>query len=332
MKAIHRAAAVLLALVLCGLAAPGPARENERHPGYEHRGNLPRPIIFAEGVISTGDYETHPAFSPGGDTLFFLKCAPDFSTYTICVSYFDRGRWSSPVVASFSGSYQDGDPFVTSDGNEVYFVSNRPLHPGDTAKADLDIWKAVRTERGWADPVRLDPPVNSAGDEYYPTMADDGTLYFGSSREGGRGACDIYRSPRLQGRYAAVENLGDSINTAENEYEPFIAPDGSYLIYMAAHPIPLRNADLYVSYHRNGAWTHGTKLPFPFSSPGIEFSPKVTRDGKYFFFGSTRNVHDPMTTRHESIKELNTRIRGAGNGLGDIYQVDVSALHLQHAR
>ncbi len=332
MISTHRVIFVLCALALCGLSAWGPPAEQERHAGYNQSGNLPRPVIFAEGTISTGDYETHPAFSPGGDTLFFLKCAPDFSTYTICVSYFKNGRWSSPEVASFSGTYQDGDPFVTADGKEVYFVSNRPPHPGDTAKPDLDIWKTVRTDHGWAEPVRLDAPVNSDGDEYYPTIADNGTLYFGSSRAGGKGSCDIYKSLRVQGRYAAVENLGDSINTAENEYEPFIAPDESYMIYMAAHPNPLGNADLYMSYKLNGVWIKGAKLPFPFSSPGVEFSPKVTRDGKYFFFASTRNIHDPMTARHETMKELNGRIQGAGNGLGDIYQVDFSALPLPHPR
>lgn len=116
----------------------------------------------------------------------------DFSTYTICVSYFREGRWSSPEVASFSGTYQDADLFVTADGRGVYFISNRPVHPGDTAKADLDIWKTSKSANGWSDPVHLDGPVNSDADEYYPTFTDNGTLYFGSAREGGKGSCDIY--------------------------------------------------------------------------------------------------------------------------------------------
>jgi len=84
--------------------------------------------IFGEGVISTGDYETHPAFSPTGDTLYFLKGLPDANFFSICVSYKKNGKWSAPQVASFSGKYTDADPFVTRDGKTLYFVSNRPVH------------------------------------------------------------------------------------------------------------------------------------------------------------------------------------------------------------
>ena len=301
---------------------------SERHPGYERNIPLPQPVIFAPGIISTGDYETHPTFTPGGDTLLYLKCAADFSTYTICIAYFRAGKWSEPEVAPFSGTYQDADPFITSDGKEVYFLSNRPVRSGDTAKADLDIWRIARTARGWDEPVHLEPPVNSSADEFYPTITDDGTLYFGSAREGGKGGCDIYCARWREGKYSAAVNLGDSINTADNEYEPFIAPDESYMIFMAARPGALRNADLYVSYRRNGVWSRSEKLPSPFNSPAIEFSPKVTHDGKYFFFSSTRNTRDPMVAQHETMGELTMRLRGPGNGLGDIYQVDFSALHL----
>lgn len=70
--------------------------------------------IFEEGIISTGDYETHPAFSPSGDTLYFLKGLPDAGFFSICVSYKKNGKWSAPQVAPFSGRYTDADPFYIS--------------------------------------------------------------------------------------------------------------------------------------------------------------------------------------------------------------------------
>src|SRR5882757_5440572 len=88
------------------------------------------PHIFEEGIISTGDYETHPAFSPSGDTLYFLKGLPDANFFSICVSYRTNNKWSSPQIASFSGKYTDADPFVTRDGQTLYFVSNRPVYEG----------------------------------------------------------------------------------------------------------------------------------------------------------------------------------------------------------
>src|SRR5262245_45736469 len=73
------------------------------------------PTLFAEGIISTDDYETHPAFSPSGDTVYFLKCKPDLSICTICISYKEKNTWTKPLPLPFSGQYQDVDPFVTRD-------------------------------------------------------------------------------------------------------------------------------------------------------------------------------------------------------------------------
>ena len=281
------------------------------------------PKMFEEGIISTADYDTHPAFSPTGDTLFFVKCAPDFSTWTIYVSYKINGSWSQPEVAEFSG-YMDADPFFTKDGNTLYFISCRPVNPGDTAKTDLDIWKVVKTNNGWSKPFHLDPPLNSNADEFYPSVTKDGTIYFGSQREGGKGTCDIYKSELINGEYKEAENLGDAINTPDNEYEPFISSDEKFLIFMATRPQELVNGDLYISYNENGSWTKAEKLPEPFNSGAIEFSPKVTWDGKHFVFSSTRNIYSKKFSKAETTDEYNNRIRSAGNGLGDIYIIDAS--------
>lgn len=302
---------------------------SQTNKSYDSVHAIPSPRIFGEGTISTGDYESHPAFTVSGDTLFFIKCAPDFSTWTIFVSYFRNGKWSDPEVAPFSGKYMDADPFVTKDGREVYFISNRPVKEGEPAKEDEDIWKVVLTPQGWSEPIRLDAPINSDRDEYYPSIADNGTLYFGSARTGGKGSCDMYRSENINGRYMPAENLGDSVNTEDDEYEPFISADEKYLLFMATKPNGLKNADLYISYNINGAWSKAQKLPVPFNTAAIEFSPKVTRDGKYFFFSSTRNILNGTIEQAESADQLTQRIRSAGNGLGDIYQVDFSALELR---
>ncbi len=294
--------------------------------GYALTVPLKTPKIFAEGIISTGDYETHAAFSPTGDTVFFLKAPPDFSTWTICVSYFRKGRWTDPEVAPFSGKYIDADPFVTKDGNEVYFISNRPVKEGDIARADEDIWKVVKTSTGWSQPIHLDVPVNTDKDEYYPSLADNGNLYFGSERPGGSGGCDIYRSRLVNGKYETPENLGDSVNTPENEYEPFISPDEKYLVFMATRPNGLPNADLFISHIEKGNWTKAGKLPPPFNTVFTEWSPKVTRDGRYFFFGSLRNKSAGLVNQPENMRQLTSRIRGTGNGLGDIYYIDIAEL------
>jgi len=55
--------------------------------------------LFAENVISTADDESHPAFTPDGKTLYFLKNDPSFDHWTIVVSHEQNGKWSTPEVA-----------------------------------------------------------------------------------------------------------------------------------------------------------------------------------------------------------------------------------------
>ncbi|MBA3648109.1 MAG: PD40 domain-containing protein [Chitinophagales bacterium] len=291
---------------------------------YSVKEPVRKPKIFAEGIISTGDYETHPAFSPSGDTLYFLKGLPDASLFAICFSYYRNGKWSTPEIAPFSGHYVDVDPFITKDGNTMYFASNRPVSPKDTVRPDWDIWKVSRNSSGWNNPSHLDSTINSAQSEYFPTLADNGNLYFGSGKKNGKGMADIYVSKFVNNAYLYPENLGDSINTPDNEYEPFIAPDESYLIFMATRPNGLANADFYISYYVNGVWSKAEKIAAPVNSDAIEWGGKITRDGKYFFFGSNRSNISVAMPQQENMVQFEKIIQSAGNSLGDIYQVDAS--------
>ena len=285
-----------------------------------------KPQIFEEGIISTGDYETHPAFSPSGDTLYFLKCQPDAGFCSICVSYNKNHKWSEPEVVSFSGQYSDADPFITKDGRTMFFVSNRPITDDGPVKPDWDIWKTELTANSWGKPIHLDSSINTNGSECFPTLADNGNLYFGSSGRKGKGRADIFLSKLINNKYSIPENLGDSINTPDNEYEPFIAPDESYLIFMATIPNGISNADFYISYNINGKWSRAKKLPEPVNSAATEWGGKVTRDGKYFFFGSSRNPISDMLPQRENMQQFKKRTSSARNGLGDIYYLDFSVI------
>lgn len=281
--------------------------------------------VFEPGIISTGSYDTSAEFTPDGNTVYFLRGAPDFTFWTIYESHRVKGKWQKPKVAPFSGQYSDADPFITADNKHFYFVSNRSVTPGGKMKDDMDLWMMDRLPKGgWGEPRHLD--ISSDKDEWFPCVAADGTLYFGSERPGGQGGSDIWKAkPRADGMYGAPENLGPELNSAENEYEPSIAPDQSYMFLMANKKEGLGRGDIYLSRNENGHWTKPVNLGAPINSPGYEFAAKFTRDGKYFIWGSARDTSFPPKKKMTT-EESERALHSAGNGLGAIYYIDASEL------
>lgn len=185
------------------------------------------PARFAEGVVSTKGRELNAVFTPDGREFYFTRHGED-RRWTIMRLAIEDGRWSPPRPASFSGRWSDVDLFITADGRRLYFCSNRPLQ-GDTPK-DFDIWVCERSSDGWGEPRNVGSPVNSASNEFYPSLTCDGTLYFQSSRPGGPGLSDIWRSRLVDGRYADAECLPSPVNSAASEGDALVGADESFLI------------------------------------------------------------------------------------------------------
>jgi len=318
---------VLLSAFL-GAFITGRSLPAQSRPPYGSTQPIQSPAIFGDGIISTGDDESHPAFTPDGQTLYFLKNTPLFNHWTIVVSRYNKGKWGTPSVAPFSGQYSDADPFITTDGGKFFFISTRPVD--GKSKQDTDIWIMERTATGLSEPKHMGFPINSDTNEWFPTVTNDGTLYFGSERPGGKGRADIWRSKLINGKYSEPENLGDTINSPASEVEPYVSPDESFMVFAAAGRVEGKGAfDLYISYNTNGVWTKPENLGDPINSSGWDFSPKISPDGKYFFFTSNRGFADRPLEKRLTYEELIARLHNSHNGLRDIYQVEIGALKLR---
>lgn len=207
---------------------------------------------WAPPGISSPLFESHPAFDPLTGDLYFVRSSRQFRGWRILHSRCTGQGWSEPEPAPFAGDGVEADPWFTPDGRQLYFISTRSTD--GLAGRKLDLWRVARDAAGrWLKPERLPEPVNSPGNEWFPRLGADGWLYFGSDRPGGHGKTDLWRArEEAPGRWA-VQNLGDALNTAGNEYEAALSPDGQRMVLMA-------DDGLYLSHRQGEGWSPREKL------------------------------------------------------------------------
>jgi Tol biopolymer transport system component len=236
-------------LSLVAVIALGAIAQQLRH-SYASDAPITEPKIFAEGVISTEDFDDYCAFTPDGKTIYFTKHSVDFGGPKIVVSHFKNGEWTMPEIAPFSGWYNDEEPCISPDGNKLFFASNRPV-TGTTPREDKDIWFIEKNATGWGEPKHPDAPVNSDAFDWHPSVTNDGTLYFVSDRKAGRKANNIYRARLIDGKYPNVEMLPDAVNTDFHDMHSWISADEKVLLFVSEdRPGGFGTDDLYVSYNR----------------------------------------------------------------------------------
>jgi len=281
------------------------------------------PELFAPGIISTGYHDGCITFSPDGTELFYHFGGLD--RMVILQMKRVNNRWTAPCVASFSGKYRDGEPHFSYDGNKILFRSTRPLEGNGEPRASTDIWIVEREGKGWGEPINPGPPINSEKNDLYPTISRSGDLYFASNRDEG---WDIYISKHTEGRFAKPEKLGDAINSEFGDWDAFLAPDESYIIFGSnGRSDGFGESDLYISFRKeDGTWTKSRNMGPQINTQHREVDPVVSPDGKFIFFRSNRRIHKSYSetplTYYEVIKILDS----PGNGEGDIYWVDAKII------
>ena len=247
--------------------------------------------VFLPEVWSSADRGACSGFLNNGSVFVFklLSEDVDWKLEPIYVTELKDGKWTEPGVAPFSDLY----PYnftVAPDDKTLYFTSLRSADDHNTILRQADVWKVEKTADGWSEPETYGAPVNSEDNfENYPSITADSTLYFMSFRDDGMGEDDIYRLRLVNGEYAELENIGEPVNTENPEVDPFIAADGSYLIYCSNKPGGFGGYDLYISFRApDGSWMEPINMGEGINTAGAEFRPSVTPDGKYFFFTSDR--------------------------------------------
>jgi hypothetical protein len=320
--------AFLCLVCLFGCAGPAPQSSEDSALAGEYFGQSPPGMtaeLFSEGVLSTGMGELNAVFFPGGKKVIYSVSVGPMQWALVIVKEVN-GRWTEPEVAPFSGKYGGVDPCVSQDGNTVIFCSNRPRDGESEPEQDFDLWYVRSTDSGWSEPVNMGPPVNTDTHEFYPSLSQNGTLYFQSRRPGGLGGADIYRTRLEEGNYLHVEPLPKPINSPAFEGDAFIAPDESYIIVSTTRAENIGQSDLYISFLKeDSTWTDMLNMGPHINSRFGENCQILSPCGRYLFFTSRRYKDMP-----EGIPQTYAGIRSywssPQNGLGDAYWVDAAVI------
>lgn len=110
--------------------------------------------------------------------------------------------------------YSIGHPTLTKDGNTIYFISDMSDGKGGT-----DIYVSHRNlSGGWDTPYNIGEKINTSGNELFPFILNDSTLFFSSDRHIGLGGLDIYKAKIRDNRVVTIENMGHPFNSPKDDF------------------------------------------------------------------------------------------------------------------
>jgi hypothetical protein len=233
-------------------------------------------------------------------------------------------------IATFSGKFMDLEPFLTRDGLKLFFASNRPLDATSTESKDFDIWYVQRNnlKSAWSKPINLGATINTESNEFYPSLAENGNLYFTSDRiENSKGKDDIYVSNLLNNIYQNPISLNSNINSDGYEFNAFIASDESYLLFTAYNrPDGLGSGDIYISRkNKYGEWGKALNLCEKVNSDKMDYCPFIDKNDK-LYFTSKRSKLEPNKANYIKLNQFLKDINKTENGQSRIYTVDIKEM------
>lgn len=192
---------------------------------YDGKPELGEPQPMA-GRVNSKLHEAHVTFSPDGETMFFsrnniIKHKVGKSDDGVILlktfrSDLVNGKWKNLEDIPFnSDEYSVGHPALTADGKTLVFVSDMPGGVGgtDLYSVTLDI-----ENKNWGTPVNLGPEVNSPGNEMFPWVDKDGTLYYASNGRVGMGGLDLFKAANLGDGPGEIVNMGYPINSSRDDF------------------------------------------------------------------------------------------------------------------
>ena len=185
--------------------------------GKKGKGSKPRAELEP---INSDNHEGTLCLNQNGTTMFFTTCQSENKKSLGCeisISQLKGKIWGSlnKLEVRVDSNTTIGHPTISADEKVVIFSAE--MNGGYGGK---DLWMVTRIARGqWSEPANLGPAVNTDGNEMFPFLHNDRSLYFASDGHVGMGGLDIFKSElNDNGIYVSAINLKSPINSSADDF------------------------------------------------------------------------------------------------------------------
>ena len=200
--------------------------------------------------------------------------------------------WTEPISISdkINTKENEGTATISADGRTLVFTSCG----GKKGFGSCDLFISYKQGDNWTSPQNLGQSVNSPEWESQPSLSADGrTLYFVSDRKGSLGKRDIWVSKLdSTNMWAKATNLGNPINTIEDDLSPFIHANGKTLFFASEGHVGMGGLDLYFTENRQSKWLKPENLGYPLNTFEDQVALFITADGKKAYYSLERDQED----------------------------------------
>tara|TARA_R110001592_G_scaffold173524_1_gene412154 strand:- start:3936 stop:5477 length:1542 start_codon:yes stop_codon:yes gene_type:complete len=196
-------------------------------------------------------------------------------------------EWQKPIQlgSTINTNTNDASAGLSADGQLLFiFRTNDDLISGDLYESRMGLDE-------WEKPKKLPSNINSTNIESSASIIpNERTMYFSSDREDGFGGKDIYKVERLpNGNWGAVQNLGPTINTSNDEDAPFIHADGKTLYFSSTGHQNMGGYDIFkTKLSETGEWSNPENLGYPINDVTDDIFFVIAANGKTGYYSSSR--------------------------------------------
>ncbi len=251
------------------------------------------------GKAVNSEYNDYYPFVPANESfMVFNTKRPEKNAEKLPNGEYGNSIYISKVVnGQFAKATSIGAPInIGNAGTEVIGLSANGdmmllLNYTAAHKANLYVSNLLSNGSYSKPELLLSDKINSKGDEIAACIANDGTIYFASNRDGGIGGIDVY-SLRVtpNGKWGEPQNLGPNINTKLDEDFPNIAPDGKTLYFSSKGHTSMGGYDIFKSVYDEASHSFGNakNIGYPVNTAYDDMNFRVSKNGKFGYIAAIK--------------------------------------------